>query len=490
MEMNWTQSLRYVERYRWIENAASNGKLRPICIVISTNRLMDIHSFLETLTNSLGDSNLLRCKSSYGTPLVKIRLDLFDIPHSISDIHETIELFPDIIVDMSPPENSNLSKSNQGDSVSKISPSSLQISRKRQLILAREEVQNLTNPIIVLMDDDLTFDNLLIKDNTIFSDFPFSYLHEIYCLNRENPSLDVALGGVTGSPPLPSSSSLLISLLDASSKIEVQEKSPLRWKNPDYYYDLSDLRDSWDSWIEPTWYFSETSSLSVSEKILQSILFSGPIRRPLVLVKDPIDSNLTHGYIRGGNTVVFSHIWLQILEHPNIDRRADTIWALTIHHLGGNVMHMPYTLRHRRTSNEITNSSIISRMHDDLFGSSLQRAYVKKGDFNDLISIFQERNTRQIEVIDNCKKLVDSLMKIPFSQTKEHGKYSFWALSIKERLELLTRIRMSISSLRYSLSHNLSNYHKSQLERMHLYADAYLFRSEIKYNQMRAEENS
>ena len=109
MEMNWTQSLRYVERYRWIENAASNGELRPICIVISTNRLMDIHSFLETLTNSLGDSNLLRCKSSYGTPLVKVRLDLFDItftnPNSISDIHETIELFPDIIVDMSPPWN-------------------------------------------------------------------------------------------------------------------------------------------------------------------------------------------------------------------------------------------------------------------------------------------------------------------------------------------------------------------------------------------------
>ena len=374
--------------------------------------------------------------------------------------------------------------------------SNLQISRKRQLLVAREEIRNLRDPIIVLLDDDLTFDNLMIKEDNITSGYPFSYIHEIHCIHRKFPSLDVGLGGVTGAPPLPSSSSFFVGLLDASSRIEAQNKSNLRWKNPDYYYDFSELRQGWESWIEPTWDLSENSdNLSVSDKILHSFLFSGPIRRPLVLIEDPIDNCLTEGYIRGGNTVVFSPIWLNILEHPDIDRRADSIWSLTIRHLGGKVMHMPYPLRHRREfsqHNVETNSiklqktymnrhhprhQVHSRMLADLIGSSLQRTYAQKGDFQLFISILKERQQVQSDILKNCEKLMDSVEKSSVKKTNKHGEYSFWALSIKERVELLNGIRTILPELPTSSTY----YRDKKLLNLFQATDSYLIRSELNY---------
>ena len=313
--------------------------------------------------------------------------------------------------------------------------------RKRQIELAELACSLLDNPILVILDDDLTFESLSVRNGQLVKTYPFSYVHEVY-LFAQNHACDVALGGVTGAPPLPATSCMRTFLQDFLGAQSSSKHTEHRWNEIDYYYDLSEKRSCWRTW--PT-LLSDTNLCSVQHGLNQ-MFHTGPCNRPLVYIPD--EETPQPRIVRGGNTIVFNPEFLLGIDHPDLPRRGDSIWAILATENGASILDFPYPLYHTRNSNlKITSidksfvKSLEKRMSDDLIGAAMQRAMLNDDNFQ---PIYLERFGNQLRIVEECSDLLQRAKKFIDDGSEKHG---FWAMSLKERTSFCDEARKIIDSL-------------------------------------------
>jgi hypothetical protein len=417
MILNWQENSELVEVYQSIDEEAVNYNLRPITFLIATDRNFSYASFIRSLEESLKGSLILETRNL---------LHLF-VAHNDSEVPlqapEWLKIVPQQLKSVQKNENN------------------IGAMRICQTELATQAVKELQNPILVVMDDDLRFESLTVKDTILELSFPFSYVHELYLFHKKY-ECDVALGGVTGSPPLPATSSIRTFIGDILSDPEKVNKNPSRWHDIDYYYDLSETRETWEPW-------STTTSLkghavnSNEHGFFDQMFLSGPRHRPLVLLEEPRRVTPQKTITRGGNTIIFNHRFLTEIEHPKLRRRGDSIWAILASEKGARILAFPAPLYHDRANLTYTYEALERRMTDDLFGTALQRAMTTS--LEDFEFIFSNRISRQEVLLrESISLLEESLTKI----TKARGVAgSLWAMKRKMRERFIKESMNILKSL-------------------------------------------
>ena len=424
LAQHWTKSSSKRKRYGTIDEHSTN--LRPIAFVIATNRTFNIDAFCKSLLLSIEGSRLQ--KKLRQEPL----LHLYLACRSSQDI-----LLPSIY------QNLLALHSFQFD---ERRTHNIGLSRKKQVELAEVACLELNDPILIMLDDDLTFEALVIENGIPTKCYPFSYIHEVYLFARNYPC-DVALGGVTGAPPLPATSSMRTFLQDFLAVQSKSKKTEKRWKDADYYYDLSETRSCWENWPA----LQLTNGPSSVQSALNQMFHSGPENRPLVYI--PGEQKPQPRIVRGGNTVVFNPQYLYDIEHPPLPRRGDSIWSILAKEQGAIILEFPIPLHHTRTSEMSLasmqkrpfSSSLKSRMSNDLLGSSIQRAMLTE---EEILPIYIGRINRQMYVVEECLELLQRAGEFDDDCSRKHG---YWAMSVKERgsfvaiaTELLNSLKMEL----------------------------------------------
>jgi hypothetical protein len=121
-------------------------------------------------------------------------------------------------------------------------------------------------------------------------------------------------------------------------------------------------------------------------------------------------------YIRGGNTIIFNSHWLDVVDNPKIPRRGDTIWALLVRNMGGNLGHFPIPLRHIRDAMTERWTPIgakinwLRRLRVDLIGASFQRWYANPTQTLSPEEILVDRCKKHLQIFDYA---LDLTTRIP-----------------------------------------------------------------------------
>ena len=309
----------------------------------------------------------------------------------------------------------------------------------------------LDDPILVVLDDDLTFEAVTVTDGKPVKNYPFSYVHEVYLFAQNHPC-DVALGGVTGAPPLPATSCMRTFLQDFLGTQSSSKKTKERWSDTDYYYDLSETRTCWQTW--PT--LSLNNGPCSVQNALNQMFHTGPCERPLVYIVD--EKTPEPRIVRGGNTVVFNPEFLLKINHPDLPRRGDSIWAILASECGASILDFPYPLHHTRSADlniglmqkNPFRESLKKRMSDDLIGAAMQRAMVNGGD---VLPIYLGRLKHQLQLVRECLDLLDRAEKFIDDGSEVQG---FWAMSPKERTYFCDDARKILYSLKLHLEGKIS----------------------------------
>lgn len=439
MREHWSHSDVFAERYQGIDSTLYAQ--RPIAFLIATNRGFNLEVFCKSVLNSLQGSQLLERKGKDNLLHLYLACDENEatpIPHWIQDILK-ITLLP-----FREQEKNNIGAA-----------------RKRQVELAGLACIHLENPILVVLDDDLTFEALTVVDGRPVKGYPFSYIHEVYLFAQNHPC-DVALGGVTGAPPLPATSSMRTFLQDFLGIQSTSKQTEERWKETDYYYDLSETRTCWDTWPA----LSPSNRPPSVQHALNQMFHSGPENRPLVYI--PSEQKPKPRIVRGGNTVVFNPTFMLAIDHPNLPRRGDSIWSILAKEQGATILEFPFPLYHNRTpeasmptstgSLPLEKASITqirripfikalnSRMRHDLLGASMQRAMLDDGE---VYPFYVGRSGHQLRLIEECLELLYCAKQFIDQGSETHG---FWALNTKDRASFVAIATMILNTVKTYLN--------------------------------------
>jgi hypothetical protein len=248
---------------------------------------------------------------------------------------------------------------------------------RRALLHAAADLDMDDDPIVLLLDDDLAFDALYSGPDGVALGAPWAWLPGVWAFHAGHPECDVALGGVTGAPPLPASSTLATNLLDLDAAVHGRQISRLaeRWSEDDHYYDLSPVRSVSVA-------YPMLGPVPRGPALLDALMIHGVLARPLVATPTGLVRARSSTIVRGGNTIVFDRKWLRLpLPEPDLGalrlRRADTIWtqaATSLHRC--RVEAFPWPLRHVREGagwTELSASRWRERCLADLGGVGLYR---------------------------------------------------------------------------------------------------------------------
>lgn len=245
------------------------------------------------------------------------------------------------------------------------------------LLEAAAELDLSDAPIVLLLDDDLAFDALYSGPADLEIGAPWPLLPALWIFHETYPEIDVALGGVSGAPPLPASSTLLTNLFDLDAALQGGSTydAVQRWSEVDHYYDLSPVRTV----RQP---YPMLGPLPDPGTMLDALMIHGTLARPLVVTPTTLASPRHTPVVRGGNTVVFDPVWLT-LPHPQARlgdlrlRRTDTVWAQVAESLYGcRLGQVPWPLRHVRNRRGWTEQMSLhwrERLMADLCGVGLYR---------------------------------------------------------------------------------------------------------------------
>lgn len=248
---------------------------------------------------------------------------------------------------------------------------------RRALIHAAANLELDDDPIVLLLDDDLAFDALYSGPEGVELGAPWAWLPAVWAFHARHPDCDVALGGVTGAPPLPASSTLATNLFDLEAALRgwPTSTSAERWSEVDHYYDLSPVRTVSVA-------YSMLGPEPRGPALLDALMIHGTVARPLVATPTTLARARPATIVRGGNTIVFDRKWLT-LPHPQAQlgglrlRRADTIWTQAATSLYGcEVGQFSLPLRHLRAETGWTERSASrwrERLLADLGGVGLYR---------------------------------------------------------------------------------------------------------------------
>ena len=208
-----------------------------------------------------------------------------------------------------------------------------------------------TGAVVWILDEDLRLTNPVWHAGIGIVRERLSIVEPL--LRLRQAGVAVAIGTVTGAPPVPAASCVRTQLVDAYHNLEwfaalapdapvpdrMAENMAERSRCEDYYYDLS-RRDT-DHLESPFWFVPAEAACSARAALremverLPRILVGEEIFRPLVIdgAVDPIDC-MKPSVHRGGNTFVFDIESLR--EFPNAVpevaghrvRRSDMVWSL------------------------------------------------------------------------------------------------------------------------------------------------------------------
>ena len=420
MNEHWSESEVAMRRYQDIDSTLEAQ--RPIAFLIATNRMFNLEAFCETLLESLRGSRLL--EQSYQECSLHLYLaSQKSAPTILPQRFQEILTYTLLPYDE---EGSN----------------NIGATRKRQIELAELACVQLEDPILVVLDDDLTFEALTLRDGQPVKTYPFSYVHEVYLFAQNHPC-DVALGGVTGAPPLPATSCMRTFLQDFLGIQSTAKDTDERWSESDYYYDLSETRVCWQTW--PT--LSSKIDSSPVETALNQLFHTGSDNRPLVYIAN--ENTPQPRIVRGGNTVVFNPEFLLKINPPDLPRRGDSIWAILASELGASILEFPFPLHHTRSLDVKISSmqieSLEKRMSDDLIGAAMQKAMLSGGN---VLPIYLGRMKQQLQLVRECLELLEEAKKFIDDGSEDRG---FWAMSMKERTTFCDRARGILDSLKSHL---------------------------------------
>ena len=419
LTLHWATSSLMRKRYETVDELGTS--LRPIAFILATNRTFNIQGFCKSLQLSLKGSQLSK----------KIQQSRLMHLYLASSKPQEI-LLPDEY------QNSLTLHSLPFDEAQS---NNIGSSRKRQVELAAVACLDLIEPILIVLDDDLTFEALTIEDGHPIKSYPFSYVHEVYLFEKSHPC-DVALGGVTGAPPLPATSCMKTFLQDFLNIQSTSNTTIERWNDPDYYYDLSEMRSCWKTW--PT--LSANNESPSVQRALNQMFHSGPENRPLVYI--PSKQIPQPRVVRGGNTVVFNPQYLFSINHPNLPRRGDSIWSILAKEQEASILEFPFPLYHTRTLDiSITSmqkkpfiKSLKHRMNHDLLGAAMQRAML---DNSEILPFYTGRIGRQLRLIEECMELLCSAKQLIDDGSKTNG---YWAMNTADQ-DAFVAIATTILSL-------------------------------------------
>jgi hypothetical protein len=292
---------------------------------------------------------------------------------------------------------------------------------RRALLHAAADLDFDDDPIVLLLDDDLAFDALFSGPGGVTLGAPWPWLPAVWAFHAAYPECDVALGSVTGAPPLPASSTLATNLFDLEAALRgwPTSTSAQRWSEVDHYYDLSPVRTVSAAYPmlgpEPR-----------GPALLDALMIHGALARPLVATPTTVRRPRPATIVRGGNTIVFDLEWLT-LPHPQAKlgalhlRRADTIWTQAATSLYGcKVQEFGLPLRHLRDESGWTELSAFrwrERLLADLGGVGLYRgierwrtrtAWRRIGDLvhatNDVVECLLTRRALVVQMLDEARR--------------------------------------------------------------------------------------
>jgi len=427
MNEHWSESDDTVRRYQEIDSTLEVQ--RPIAFLVATNRMFNLDAFCETLLESLRGSHLL--EQSYQECSLHLFLASNNSPSTpLPRRFRNLMTYTPLLFQEEGTNN-------------------IGATRKRQVELAELACSLLENPILVVLDDDLSFETLTVTEGQPVKTYPFSYVHEVYLFAQNHPC-DVALGGVTGAPPLPATSCMRTFLQDFLGTQSTSKDTENRWNDIDYYYDLSEKRTCWQTW--PT--LSSNADTSSVQHALNQMFHTGPSNRPLVYIAN--EKTPEPRIVRGGNTVVFNPEFLLKINHPDLPRRGDSLWAILASEQGASILDFPYPLHHTRNADvNITSlnksfvKSLKKRMIDDLIGAAMQRAMLNDGN---VLQIFLRRLKHQLQLIEECVELLERAEKFIDDGSENLG---FWAMSLKERTTFCKEARKIFNSLKHHLKEEI-----------------------------------
>jgi len=411
LNQHWTTSSLMRKRYQTV--GAFGEGLQPIAFVIATNRTFNIQSFCSSLRASLEGSQLQERIQEGG--LIYLYLACTK-PQEILLPAEFQNLLTLISLPFDEKRCNNIGSS-----------------RKRQVELAALACLDLNEPILIMLDDDLTFEALTVENGYPNKGYPFSYVHEVYLFAKNHPC-DVALGGVTGAPPLPATSCMKTFLQDFLNVKSISNQTIERWNDPDYYYDLSETRYCWKAWPSLS---TNNESPSV-QSALNQMFHSGSENRPLVYI--PGKQIPQPRIVRGGNTVVFNPEYLFNIITPDLPRRGDSIWSILAKEQGASILGFPFPLFHKRTldisiismQKKSFKESLKHRMNHDLLGSAMQRAML--GDC-EILPFYTGRMRLQLKLIEECMELIFTAKQSINDGFEKNG---YWAMNIEDQEDFVS----------------------------------------------------
>ena len=285
------------------------------------------------------------------------------------------------------------------------------------------------NPIIWFLDDDLQFRQLGInKSEMLELNHHQNLFEEAWSYHERHPNTAASLGGVTGCPPLPASSSLLCNMRDllasVNGELEMEHDSN-RWDIPDYYYDLSEHIGRKNT-IFPN------PNEGESTDTIDALLCHGMLFRPIVLTNVAMCNIESERLVRGGNSLIYDLSTFVSNPYPTLElrgirtRRGDTVWSCLNTFLDGNqILSHNMKLHHGRTAiswNENEKERFINRMLADLYGASFYRTITAKyaegklTDCDDLLHlapalylVIKSRAQRHDEILKKVEEIANKI---------------------------------------------------------------------------------
>jgi len=320
------------ERVHALRREAQHGRLRPVQVLTCTAGGPHLHEVTRSFIEMIEHAGLVESRVA-GRPLLRWALVERRRCASIDAMADALGAAGVEVVRQS-------AASEAAASIS---------AGRRASLEAVSRLDCRDSPIVSMLDDDLAFDALLSGPTGVERGAAWPWLPALWHFHAAHPDIDVALGGVTGAPPLPASSTLATNLRDLDAALHGLPTldTPGRWSEVDHYYDLSLARsvDMPYPLLEP---------LPDAADLLDALMIHGSLARPLVATPTTIEHARPMPIVRGGNTVAFNPALLR-LPHPEARlgrlrlRRADTVWAQAAVSLYGcRLGQLPWPLRHLR----------------------------------------------------------------------------------------------------------------------------------------------
>ena len=435
LTQHWATSPLMRKRYEIVDELGVS--LRPIAFIIATNRTFNIQAFCKSLRASLEGSQLQE-KTQQGR-LMHLYLACTK-PQEMLLPAEYQNFLTLISLPFDEKQSNNIGSS-----------------RKRQVELAAMACLDLNEPILIVLDDDLTFEALIVENGYPTKSYPFSILN----ISIAKIHHGCCSGGVTMLHRcLPMCmKAFLQDFLNAQS---ISNQTTERWNDPDYYYDLSETRDSWKAW--PT--LSTNKESPSLQWALNQMFHSGSENRPLVYI--PSKQKPQPRIVRGGNTVVFNPQYLFNIDHPSLPRRGDSLWTILAKEQGASILDFPFPLYHTRTPDISIISmhkrpfreSLMHRMNHDLLGAAMQRAMLEN---SEVLPYYTDRVGRQLRLIEECVELLFTAKQLINDGSEKNG---YWAMNIEDQEAFVAIATTILSLLKDELKRKMSMAHKTAKEAM------------------------